>query len=130
MEDEIISLFYRIHNSFPSIENSKENERVFDCLSFRSEMNRQRSMISIFKNFQSGIHGAVERTSSRTKLSYSNHFLTNRRSMNDEKSRVAAIVLSLESYLYIFKFFSLLFCRFFKREETSEQGRRTFISEI
>ena len=63
-------------------------------------MNLQRSMILIFKISQSETHSAVEWTSSRTKLlSYSNHLLTNRRSMNDEKSRAAAIVLSPESYL-------------------------------
>ena len=100
IKDEIVPAFDRIYNSFPSIENSRGNERAFDCLPFSSEMNLQRSMMSIFKNSQSEIRSAVERTSSRTKLlSYSNHFLTNRRSMNDEKSRAAAIVLSPESYL-------------------------------
>ena len=100
MEDETVSVFYRIYNSFPSIENSIENERTFDYLPFSSEMHLQRSMISIFRNSQSEIRSAVERTSSRTKrLSYSNHFLTNRRSMSDEKSRAVAIVLSPESYL-------------------------------
>ena len=75
MKDEIVPVFYRIHNSFPSIENLKENERTFDCLPFRSEMNLQRSMISILKNSQSEIHSSVERTSSKSKiLSYSNHF--------------------------------------------------------
>ena len=85
IEDEIGSVFHRIRNNFPSVENSKENERAFDCLLFRSKMNLQRSMILIFKNSQSEILSTVERTSSRTKLpSYSNHFLTYRRSMNDE----------------------------------------------
>ena len=75
IEDKIISIFYRIYNNFPSIENSIGNERAFDCLPFSSEMNLQRSMISIFKNSQSEIRSAVERISSRTKLpSYSNHF--------------------------------------------------------
>ena len=101
MEDKTVSVFHINHNSFPSIEYSIENKRAFDCLPFSSEMNLQRSMASIFKNSQSEIHSAVERTSSRTKLpSYSNSFfLTNRRSMNDEKSRAAAIFLSPESYL-------------------------------
>ena len=63
-------------------------------------MNLQRSMISIFKNSQSEIRSAVERTSSKSKLlSYSNHFLTSRSSMNNEKSRAVAIDLTLESYL-------------------------------
>ena len=98
IEDEIIPVFYRIYNSFPSIENSRANEKAFDCLPFRSKMKLQRSMISILKNFHSEIDSAVERTSSRTKLpSYLNHFLTNRHSMDDEKSRTAAIVLKLES---------------------------------
>ena len=75
MEDEIVSIFYRIYNSFPSIENPIENERAFDCLPFSAEMNLQRAMILIFKNSQSAIRSAVERISSRTKLpSYSNHF--------------------------------------------------------
>ena len=75
MEDETVSLFYRIHNSFPPMENSKENKRAFDCLPFSCDMNLQRSMISIFKNSQSEKRSAVERTSSRTKLpSYSNNF--------------------------------------------------------
>ena len=75
MEDETVSVFYTIYNSFPVIENSIENERAFDCLPFSSKMNLQRSMISIFKNSQSDIRIAVERTSSRTKLpSYFNHF--------------------------------------------------------
>ena len=55
MEDETVLVFYRIYNSFPSIENSIENERAFDCLPFGSEMNLQRSMILIFKNSQSEI---------------------------------------------------------------------------
>ena len=86
MEDEIVSVFYRIYNSFSSTENSIENKRAFDCLPFTSEMNLQRLIISIFKNSQFEICSAVERTSSRTKLlSYSTYFLTNRLSMNDEK---------------------------------------------
>ena len=60
MEAETVLVFYRIYNSFPSIENSTENERTFDCLSFRSEINLQRSMISILKNSQSEIHSSVE----------------------------------------------------------------------
>ena len=59
-EDETVSVFYRIYNSFPSIENSTEDERAFDCLLFSSEMDPQRSMILIFKNSQSEIHSAVE----------------------------------------------------------------------
>ena len=49
MEGGIVSEFHKIYNSFPLIENSKENERAFDCLPFTSEMNLQRSMISIFR---------------------------------------------------------------------------------
>ena len=60
MKDETVSVFYRIYNSFPSIENSTENERTFDCLPFRSEMNLQRSMVSIFKNAHSEVNSAVE----------------------------------------------------------------------
>ena len=75
MEAETVSVFYRIYNSFPSTENSTENERTFDCLPFSSEMNLQRSIISILKNSQSEIHSPVERTSSKTKfLSSSNYF--------------------------------------------------------
>ena len=75
MKDEIVPVFDIIYNSFPSIENSRANEKAFDCLPFRSKMKLQRSMLSIFKNFQSEIRSVVERTSSRTKLpSYSNHF--------------------------------------------------------
>ena len=42
MEDEIVSVFYRIYNSFSSTENSIENKRAFDCLPFTSEINLQR----------------------------------------------------------------------------------------
>ena len=60
MEDETVSVFYIIYNSFPSIENSIENERAFDCLPFTSEMNLQRSMTSICKISQSEVNSAVE----------------------------------------------------------------------
>ena len=55
MKDETVSVFYRIYNSFPSIENSRENERAFDCLPFTYEMNLQASIILAFKISQSEI---------------------------------------------------------------------------
>ena len=55
MKDGIVLEFHRIHNSFPSIGDLRENERVFDFLPFTSEMNLQRSMTSIFKISQSEI---------------------------------------------------------------------------
>ena len=55
MEGGIVSEFHKIYNSFPLIENSKGNETAFDCLPFTSEMNLQRSMISILRVSQSVI---------------------------------------------------------------------------
>ena len=55
-----------------------EDERRFACLTFWFEMNLRMVMISILKNSRSEMRSAVERTSSKIKLSYSNHILTNR----------------------------------------------------
>ena len=101
MEDETFSLFYRIYNSFPSMETSKENKRAFDYLPFRSKISLDRSMISIFKRILY-LRYIVLLNELHQKVNFfliEIIFLTNRRSMNNEKSRAVAIGLRLESKL-------------------------------